>query len=256
MKPLEWVAIVGAAAWIPQVLGWVVRKLAVPSLRLVPSNAPEIGYTSFGPIFNLTCAISAEKKDAIIERITCTLKHERGQTLSLRWTTLNETFSQVTGPQGMSEVSKSQSAIALKVGTLVLAEKRIGFNDLMFQQEVQKSASVVFEKLVFLRTNGTAEPERVTLASREFADLIALWDRHFPWQEGRYTAHTVINVVGVKKATVRVLHFTLSRSEIRSLRGNLAEIGRFQTDLIRTPAQPPTYAWNWVYPSFEEAASE
>src|SRR5437867_4178650 len=95
MTPLDWVAIVGAAAWIPQVLGWAARKLTEPSLRLVTGIAPEIGYTSFGPIFNLTCAISAERKDAIIERVSCTLEHERGQRLRLSWARLSETFSQI-----------------------------------------------------------------------------------------------------------------------------------------------------------------
>ncbi len=254
MKPLDWVAIVGAAAWIPQVLGWIARKLAKPSLRLVTGIAPEIGYTTFGTIFNLTCAISAEKKDAIIERVICTLEHERGQRINLNWVRLSETFSQISGPEGTAEVGKHQPAIALKVGTLILAEKIIGFNDRAFQEQIRTGSALVAERLALLRGNAHANPEQEIFASREFADLLGLWDRNFAWQEGRYTARVAINIVGVKKPTICPLRFTLSTNEIQRLRSNVAEVGRFQRDLIQVPAEPPTYNWNWVYPPFEKSA--
>ena len=109
--------------------------------------------------------------------------------------------------------------------------------------------------LAFLRSNAHANPEQETLDSKEWADLLALWDRHFPWQEGRYTARIDINIVGVKRLTTRLLYFRLSANEIQRLRGNLAEIKRYEQELIRIPAEPSMYTWNWVYPSFNESAA-
>ncbi|HEU5403855.1 MAG TPA: hypothetical protein VFU86_21040, partial [Terriglobales bacterium] len=134
MTTLDWVAIVGAAAWVPQVFGWVARRLATPRLRLIPGRSPEIGYTSLGPIFNLSCAISAERKDAVIERVTATITHQNGQVTAFRWMTLSETLSQVRSQEGIAEVGKNQSAVALKVNTLVLTEKQIGMQEQDFDE--------------------------------------------------------------------------------------------------------------------------
>ena len=250
LKALDWAAIIGAAAWLPQVTSWVARRLATPTLRLVPSPAPEIGYTTFGPIFNLTCAISAERKDAIIERIRATLKHERGQEINLTWTTLDETFSQIRSPEGTAQVVKNQPAIALKVGTLILAERSIGFNDLLFQDQVRAQTAVAGDKLSFARTSGTPNPEQDLLRSKEFADLIALWERHFPWQEGRYTVQIEIRIVGVPKPTTQPLFFSVSANDVMRLRQNLAEIRRYEEELVVPPGIEQTYKWNWVYPQF------
>ena len=120
MTAFDWIAIVGAAAWVPQLVGWIVRRLATPRIRVIPGRSPEIGYTSFGPIFNLPCAISVARKDAIVERITATVTHQNGQSTEFRWTSLSETFSQVRSAEGLTEVGRNQPAVALKVSTLVL----------------------------------------------------------------------------------------------------------------------------------------
>ena len=254
MNALDWAAVIGAAAWVPQVVGWVSRKLTQPSLRLVPSSAPEVGYTTYGPILNLTCAISAEKKDAIIERITATLEHQRGQKINLTWTTLSETFSQIRGPEGTTEVGKNQPAIALKVGTLVLAEKLIGFNDLAFQEQVRTHTAVAAERLSFLR-DSDPNPEQELLKSKEFADLVALWERHFPWQEGQYAVRIEIRVVGVARPTTHTLYFSLSANDVQRLRQNLAEIKRYEQELVAPPSGPLKYNWNWLYPPFRQSAA-
>jgi len=249
--PIDWAAIIGAASWVPQVTGWVSRKLTRPALRVIPSSFPEIGYTGFGPIFNLSCAISAEKKDAIIERVTAILEHERGQKMDLTWVQLSETFSEFRGSPGQSElVGKSQAAIALKISTLLLAEKVIGFNDLAFQAAVRAQEAVVTDRLDFLR-KGRADAAQEMLRSKEFADLVALWERHFPWQEGRYKAEVELRIAGIAKAARHRLEFALSPSDVERLRQNLAEIRHFREELITSPAKFSDYKWNWVYPPFQ-----
>jgi hypothetical protein len=249
MTAIDIAAIVGAAAWVPQIVGLISRKLTKPKVRLVSGSAPEVGYTTFGPIFNLPCAISAENKDAIIERMTVSLEHARGQKIDLTWSRLSETFSEIRGPEGTSEVGKNQPAIALKVGTLVLAEKIVGFNDFGFQSEVRALTGVAADKLAFLR-GSSAAPGTAMVESKEFSDLVGLWDRRFPWQEGEYVARLKIHIVGVSKATEVVQHFALSANEVLLLRDNLVEVARYERDLVLPPEQTVRYNWRWVYPQF------
>ncbi len=92
MGAFESVAVI-AAAWLPQVAIVVYVWLIKPKVKLVVSPAPEIGYSTFGPVLNLNCALSTSQKDALIEKITATVRHDRGQTIELTWVTLNETLS-------------------------------------------------------------------------------------------------------------------------------------------------------------------
>ncbi|MDP1859734.1 MAG: hypothetical protein Q8K82_13760 [Gemmatimonadaceae bacterium] len=217
-------------------------------------ESPEVGYTTFGPIFNLPCAISADNKDAIIERMTVVLEHARGQKINLTWARLSETFSEIRGPEGTSEVGKNQPAIALKVGTLVLAEKIIGFNDSAFQTEVRSLTAVAVDRYAFLRgSTQTAGADLVS--SKEFADLIGLWERHFPWQEGVYSAVLQIHIVGVAHPTEFVLAFALSSSDVKLLRDNLPDVARYERELVIPPEGAQKYNWRWVYPRFVRPAA-
>lgn len=254
MTGFDWAAIIGAAAWLPQVLGWGARRLATPRLRVIPGRSPELGYTSLGPIFNLPCAISAERKDAVIERVTVTVSHQNGQSTEFRWTTLNETLSQVKSQEGIAEVGRNQPAVALKVSTLVLTEKQIGMQERSFEADSRPLITALVDQHDHLKKTEPAEYQRLTLKSKPFADLVAFADKRFVWQEGHYSVRLELRVAGVKKPTVQELSFTLNALEVTRLRQNLDQIERYVRELILPLAEgePPEYRWNWAYPLFEE----
>lgn len=219
-----------------------------PLLRVIPSRVPEIGYSGVGPVFNLTCSVLAEKKDAIVDRATVTLEHERGQKVNLNWALLTETFSEYRGGR-YDQIGKSQLAIALTVTTRIPVDRIIGFNDLAFQESVRAQSNVVNERLSFLRRSRPDAADEV-LRSKEFADLVELYERRFPWQEGRYTAHLEMRMVGVPGVARQLFSFALSATDVESMRQNFTEIRRYQQELIAPPAKPSDYKWNWIYPPF------
>ena len=181
MSPSEIAAYIGAAAWLPQILGWIYKAIIKPQVGLVPGPTPEVGYTSLGPIFNLSCAISASRRDAIIQNITIVMRHEKGQSTVLTWQTLNETFSQIRSATGeTAEVSKKQPAIALKVSTLVLAEKLIGFQDPDFQERNRALANSLIELYNHLKKTNPDYQEQ-TIKSKQFADLIDFYKKNVFW---------------------------------------------------------------------------
>lgn len=254
MTAFDWIAIVGAASWVPQVTRWVARKFTKPKVRVIPARAPEIGYTSLGPIFNLPCAISADRKDAVIERITARVTHERGEVTEFYWTSLNETFSQVRSAEGVAEVTKNQPAVALKVSTLVLTEKQIGMQERAFDQEWRVLMSELTDLHNHLKRTQPQDYQNLTLKSKQFADLMAFAKKRFVWQEGRYTVALELRLAGVKDATVERFQFTLTKNDVERLYQNLDEIERYVHDLIQPPVGGShADRWNWSYPPFGDS---
>jgi hypothetical protein len=256
MTPSELAAYIGAAAWLPQIIGWVYKAFVKPQVHLVPAHTLEIGYTSLGPIFNLGCAISASRRDAVIEKITITIRHEKGQSVVLAWRNLNETFSQIRSGTGeTAEVTKNQPAIALKVSTLVLVEKNIGFQELNYLETERTLSNAVIELFNHLKKT---EPDFAdkTLKSKQFADLLDFYQKRMYWQEGRYVIEMEIRITGNKKPIVQYFEFGLSRNDIDRLVQNVAEVKRFATELVAPlpkEKQIPNF-WNWVYPGIRAMA--
>lgn len=85
MTPAEIAAYVGAAAWAPQIAKYLYQTYAKPKLKLISAPTVSIGYSSSGPIVNLTTSISADRKDAVIEKMTFSVVHEKGEERELTW---------------------------------------------------------------------------------------------------------------------------------------------------------------------------
>ncbi|MGU3359688.1 hypothetical protein ACLBWX_05070 [Methylobacterium sp. M6A4_1b] len=85
MEVADIVAYIGAAAWLPQIIGWGVKAFSKPKVRLMPDRSLSVGFTSFGPIFNLHIAFASERKDALLEELSVHLRHEAGDTRRLSW---------------------------------------------------------------------------------------------------------------------------------------------------------------------------
>lgn len=49
MTWIGWVAIIGAAAWVPQVIFFLYNFFAKPKLKFIPQSTIEVGYSSLGP---------------------------------------------------------------------------------------------------------------------------------------------------------------------------------------------------------------
>ncbi len=248
MTASEIAAWIGAAAWLPPILFWIYQITVKPKIALVSGPHTQIGYALFtGPSVHLNCAISASRRDAVIQKMLLRVQHEKGQSASFLWTYLNETFSQIRGVTGeTAEVSKSQPAIALKVGTLVLVEKLISFNEVEFQQR----QNILFSPIVELRNHlQKTQPESfrdLTIRSREFAALVDFYKKNVFWQQGKYTVTVCINVVGSKRPTLSTLEFSLSSTDIDRLSHNVLAIEQDLIGAISPPAGariPVLYDW-------------
>ena len=78
MTAAELAAYIGAAAWLPQIVSWVHRWFVTPKITIIPDRYADVGFTSYGPIFNVRMAFASDRKDAIIDGFELVVQHTDG----------------------------------------------------------------------------------------------------------------------------------------------------------------------------------
>lgn len=258
MKGTTLIALVGAAAWLPQMISWFKSWLVKPKLRFVPEEMTEIGYTFFGPIFNQNFAISTSRKDALVEKITAIVIHESGAKNEFYWKFLNEKGVEITGPTGeIAELAKRQSAIALKVSVLGLTEKKIGFQDVAYQQKLATFIRKHSEKETYLEKSNTPNHQEQAIKTKEFLDTLDFIKTGFCWRVGKYDVCLNVYETTLKKPHVEHYRFELSKSDFEHLEKNIKVTQEHFKDLVlyrgKKLEEWPKRFWNWVNPAFYRA---
>ena len=133
----------------------------------------------------------------------------RGATPEFRWVTLDEILSHERSAEGITEVSKSQTATALKISTLTLTDKKIGMRIKDFEQTSRPLTEALSGRERHLRREVPLRYREDTIVSQEFADLVEFYKRLFPWQAGRYDVDIELQVAGVEGVTQTRFSFTL-----------------------------------------------
>lgn len=248
-------ALIGALAWLPPIISWVYRWFMKPRMRFVPDEFSEIGYTSLGPIFNQSFAISTTDKDALIEKIAISIIHESGARHDFWWKFLDERGPQITSLNTgeRAEWTKNQSAIALKVSTLGLAEKKIGFQDIAFQNKSIPIVRKHQEKEAYLARMQPDNYLQDSTKSKEFLDLLDCIKGNFYWIEGKYEAHLFIYEATLKKPHTELFKFELTKADVNQLEKNIKITQDYLRDLILyrgREKERPLYNWIWVNPTF------
>lgn len=249
------VAVIGAAAWLPQIISWIANLITRPKLRFVPEETSEIGYTFFGPIFNQSFAISTSMKDALIERIAIVLTHESGAKHEFWWKFLDERGPEITSLNTgeRAEWRKNQPAIALKVSTLGLAEKKIGFQDLSYQGKLMALLQKYQEIESHLEKIKSQDYLEEAVKSKEFLDLTEYIKSGFYWGEGKYSVYLYVYAASLKKPHVEHFRFELSKANIEQLEKNIKITQDHFRDLVLFKGKEkerPKYYWRWANPSF------
>jgi hypothetical protein len=250
MNAAEIAAWVGAGAWLPQIATWVYRAFVRPVVTVIPDRRAEVGFTSFGCIFNLRLAFSAERQGAIIDGLELVVRHEHGDCRRLRWEGLAETFSEVRDETGAmrQRVGRDSSPLAMKLGTTSLIELFVRFQDPSYHERTRS----MFDALVAEFNHWKAtDPNFVetTLKSRELADVIEARKQGFWWKAGKYEVEARIS--SPKSITVQrnQWSFCLSAPDIERLRRNIEKLDAELRDAVKTHLpdfkQVPV-TWNWA----------
>jgi hypothetical protein len=251
LKPEEIAAYIGAAAWLPQIATWFYHKYVQPSVRILPNQYAEVSFTSLGPIFNLQMAFSVDKKDIIVDGMELLLRHNDGDSRTLRWAGLGETFSEITNTAGGNKqiISRDQSPIAIKIGTQSLLEKFVRFQESSYHESDRPLIQALIAQFNFLKQTKPIDYVQETLNSKELFSLVEARKKSFWWKEGRYDIE--VRITSPQKFSIlnSYFYFELSKNDVFFLERNLDTLETDIKNIISSnlpdfESQP--FNWNWA----------
>jgi len=248
----EIVAYIGAAAWLPQIATWLYRVAVRPKLRIIPEPTAEIGFTNYGPIFNLRMAFFVERRDLILDGIELIIRHESGEQRMFRWVAIGETFSQITDAFGNPQqtVARDQAAIAIKISTQSFVEKKVRFQEPRYHQADGVVMRTLVEHFNFLKQKNPATFVQEALASKQFYDAIEGRHAEFWWKPGHYTVGLKLSSPQSFTLTTERFAFTLPSVDVEHLKKNLPMIDADLRNSINSnlpECKPEPVVWVWSY---------
>jgi hypothetical protein len=249
MKSTDIIALIGAAAWLPQIATWIYRAFVNSVITIVPDQHAEVGFTSLGPIFNVRMAISADRKDAIIDGFELQLQHEDGESRVFRWVGLSETFSEITDNSGNRQVvSKDQVPIALKIGTESLIEKHVRFQEPRYHESIRPLVLNLIAHVNYLKRTGEGYVSKA-LESNEFFSVLDMRQKSFWRKAGKYTVVVLLSSPRKFSLSQSRFGFELSGMDADQLKQNLVTVEADLKDALQSEIpdfKPQPISWNWA----------
>ena len=244
-------ALVGAAAWVPQLGSWIRGALSRPKLALFPSPSPEIGFMAYGTALNLPCVISASVDDAVIVAFEAELTHESGQRFTLPWRGLSESLAEIESSSGEVEHHRRQQpALALKVITEEVAEQTVMFQDAQFQRRLLDAYSAVESRrdLIAQHERDLAKQSTELFKSDEFAKLQDVVRGGLCWRAGEYRVQFRAQIAERSEPFEFDYRFRLSAQDIARLEENVAKLLKVLREGFTPGVTVAQAVWNWRYP--------
>ncbi len=253
MSATDIAAWIGGGGTLFQVAERLAKYFIKPTLNIISAPTVTVGYSDLGPVVFLTVSISAEKKDALIEKISLTATHEKGDSRMLTWTWLTETPFQVAVPTGETmDFQKSQAAVALKVSTLTLTEKVIWFQDKEWLKNHRQIYAKLTEQLNYLKDQAGNQPSSLPGSlerSREFKEELQFFRDNMYWREGQYTFRVSLKEISLGAPYTKRFSVSLLKAAVDVLRKNDRIFEQQLLSFAAGAGFKPV--WNFAYPEIE-----
>jgi len=246
----DWLAFIGAAAWVPQIVSWTYHGLTKPKLTFGASRTLEVGFTSLGPLLNIPCGLSTSRKDALIKSINATVMHDSGRKKEFRLLSVTETVSLVTESRDSHSVySQRKFATLIKVSTLEVAERTLGMDEEKFEMESRRLFETVQNRYAHF-----VDPKLENLLAKlietgEHNSLVSFLKGSFFWEVGGYTIRLRLSIAGVREPSVHTLRFSLNDAEVEALKRNVGKALEYTKYLLEgSMGKDPSLRWHWINP--------
>lgn len=240
----EWIGIIGAFAWIPQIIKWIREYFTKPKLTVVSGSQIEIGYTYFGPIINLSLAYLSETKTSLIDKIELELVHENNDTQKFSWVWFEEVLYSMDLPDFQKiNTKRHQNAIAIKIGLDELIEKKVGFLQNSFKQEYDKLYKQLIEEAIeFYQIAKNLEELKLNSSFRNLQNLLT---NSFNWKSGKYKAKLTTHISIDNLQTHYEFDFSLNSLDIKLLQSNI-ENNQLNLEKTFINNEITLRDWQWV----------
>lgn len=253
MTVLDWVAIIGALAWTPHLVILIRNWVTKPEVRIITEKNVQIGFTTFGSIFNLRIAFAVKNKDIVISEAKVRLKHETGEERLLEWQGITQHLGRMTMPDsGIMPHEKEYSVLAIKLTQKEIEERLVRFQEPSFIQSQKTYIDSAVKKMAYLKSEGKFEGE-VFLREPEMTELYSFNKHAFSWKQGKYKA--IIEVQSPESFNLidNVREFTLTPLDIERLEKNKDQLETDYKGLVLGHDQVEENAeWQWCNPSLSK----
>lgn len=213
-------AVLGALAWLPQIIKWVVNLIRKPKLKIIGDNEAQVGYIAFGSVLNVDLSFISKYKSSLIEDIDLEIKDKNNSTYILKWAWYGETYYELKAPFASATMGKQQKAIAFVSYKDVIIEKLVGFQSVDFRERKKELINKINQLLENQKYTGEIDAD-VIKRSSEYVDLMRLCDESLIWKKGDYTASCRVYISGQKLPFTYEFDFTLTETDVNNLKSNI-----------------------------------
>ena len=250
MSWYEIAAVVGALAWVPQIISWIYNAVVKPSITFVVDHTAEVGFTTNGPIFNLTLAINAERKGVVLHGLQVILTHQSGEKHVFTWQGIVNRMGTMTAEGTRMPFEKDQNAIAIKISAGELEERFIRFQESEIVQKRNEHLSSAIDRMNRLKKESPNYHDAL-LKSDEVSTYIEMLKHSNFWKPGKYDCKIVAKSSTRYKVHADEFSFSLSVPDVEKLGENLELIDKEVENSIKAEKNeyaPHSVEWQWVNP--------
>ena len=248
MTFLDVVAILGALAWTPHIFKVISNIFSVAKVRVIAQRTTEIGFTTFGPIFNIRLAFAVETKDIVISEIKLRLTHEGGDEKLFSWQGIVQHMGRMTLPNAVMPYEKESSVLAIKLNQKDIEERFIRFQDPLYIDGQREYLYRADKKRSYLIAESKYDP-KAFLREPEMAEIYNFNKHSFPWKIGKYCVKIEISSPEKFKVIDNKFEFNLSSMEVEMLQKNKEFLELDYKRFVYVPLEDnEEFEWQWVNP--------
>lgn len=204
-------AILGALAWLPQIITWIFNWFKKPKLKIIGDNEAQVGYIAFGSVLNINLSFISQYKSSLIEDMELEIKDENSSIHLLKWAWYGETYYELKAPFASATMGKQQKAIAFVSYRDALVEKLVGFQPTDFKEKKKDLINRINQLVENQKYTGNIDAEAIK-RSNEYIDLMRLYDNSLIWKYGDYAAECRVYIyLGINLPLCISLSFLLRK---------------------------------------------
>jgi len=250
LKIFELIAVLGALAWLPHLISLAKSYLTKPEVRIFTQKSAEIGFSTYGPIFNMRIAFFVKNHDLVIFNFKINVTHESGEEKVYEWRVLRQQLLQMHTSEGSIPYEKENSVLAFKLNQKEIEERIIQCQDISFIAGKKAIEDKAIKRLSFdIEQEGFDAIE--FLDCQEMLDVYSYIKHGFSWKAGKYKVVFQIETPESFNLVDNEYEFTLMPIDIEVLEKNKDSIKQEHINRFagENHEKHKVIAWNWRYPT-------
>lgn len=253
MDLIDFIAIVGALAWTPHIIVLVRNWWLKPEIAIITGPSPEIGFTSYGPIFNLNIAFTVKHKDIVVSGLKVKIKHEDGEEKVFEWQGIKQEILKTYQADGSNIPHRREhSVLAIKLNQQQIEERFIQLQETAFHVDKDPLLQKCIKKAAFLSKKGPIDPKSF-VECQEMNELIEFSELSCIWKTGNYSIAIDLESPDIFSLKSNKYRFELNSHEVASLEANKEAIKLDYINMGGAPEKDEKAAiWNWVNPKLSQ----